>query len=331
MKRFPFGKRFAACCIASAFPALATVAAATAGTDQGGPQLRVQPAEQLTTATRTQILAATRAGKRIVAVGDFGVVLLSDDDGATFRQARSVRARSTLTSVTFVDDRTGWAVGHWGTILKTVDGGETWALERSDVASDRPLFSVYFRNAREGFAVGLWSLLLHTIDGGNTWSEIKVPPPPESKKADTNLYHIFANARGTLFIAAEQGRVLRSADGGASWHYLNTGYTGSFWTGAVTRDGTAIVAGLRGTVYRSTDDGEHWQRAATPLQGSITDIEQLENGDIVAAGLDGDEYTSHDGGVSFQGVQRADRAALTAVAAASGSKPVWFSKNGPVR
>jgi len=177
VKRYPFGKRFAACCIASAFPALATVAAATAGTDQGGPELRVQPAEQLMTATRTQILAATRAGKRIVAVGDFGVVLLSDDDGATFRQARSVRARSTLTSVTFVDDRTGWAVGHWGTILKTVDGGETWALERSDVASDRPLFSVYFRNAREGFAVGLWSLLLHTIDGGNTWTEASLAAP----------------------------------------------------------------------------------------------------------------------------------------------------------
>ncbi|CAE6754059.1 Ycf48-like protein [Paraburkholderia domus] len=332
MKTITFRNALAACAVNSAVAMLSTAGAATPdATLDRQPALHVQAAEPLAAPEHTQILSATRAGLRIVAVGDFGVIVLSDDDGTSFRQARSVGSRSTLTSVMFVDPKTGWAVGHWGAILKTVDGGENWALQRSDIKTDRPLFSVYIKNSSEGFAVGLWSLLLHTSDGGHTWTQVKLPPPPGSTKADTNLYRIFATASGTLFIAAEQGRVLRSTDGGMSWTYLDTGYTGSFWSGVATRDGAVIVAGLRGTIYRSTDDGDHWQRAKTPLEGSITDIAQLANGDVVAAGLDGDEYTSHDGGTTFEGRQRFDRAALTALAVSGNAKPIWFSKDGVVR
>lgn len=332
MKIITFRKALAACAVSSAVAMLGAAGAATADVTQDRqPTLHIQTAEPLGAPEHTQILSATRAGQRIIAVGDFGVIVLSDDGGTSFRQARSVDSRSTLTSVIFVDEKTGWAVGHWGAILKTVDGGENWALQRSDIKTDRPLFSVYFKNAREGFAVGLWSLLLQTSDGGHTWTQVKLPPPPGSTKADTNLYRIFATTNGILFIAAEQGRVLRSTDGGVSWTYLDTGYTGSFWSGVATHNGAVIVAGLRGTIYRSTDDGDHWQRAKTPLEGSITDITQLANGDVVAAGLDGDEYTSHDGGITFEGKQRNDRAALTALTASGNAKPVWFSKDGVVR
>ena len=75
------------------------------------PQLQVLPAEHVSAAASTQILAATRAGKRIVAVGDHGVVLLSDNDGKTYRQAKTVPVSSTLTAVAFTDASTGWAAG----------------------------------------------------------------------------------------------------------------------------------------------------------------------------------------------------------------------------
>ena len=130
------------------------------------PALTLQPAEIAPNATGAMMLSATRAGSRIVAVGDHGIVLLSDHDGVNFRQAKSVPVRSVLTGVSFVDDRAGWAVGHWGVVLKTGDGGETWEVQRSDTAVDRPLFSVYFRDKDHGWAVGLWSLVITTSDGG---------------------------------------------------------------------------------------------------------------------------------------------------------------------
>ncbi|MCC6377319.1 MAG: hypothetical protein IT519_00760, partial [Burkholderiales bacterium] len=77
-------------------------------------------------ADKAPLLAITRAGSRLVAVGDWGVVVLSDDQGKTWRQAKSVATRFMLTSVAFVDDRHGFAVGHGGTVLATSDGGENW-------------------------------------------------------------------------------------------------------------------------------------------------------------------------------------------------------------
>ena len=291
--------------------------------------LKHLPAEITTAATRAMMLSSARAGKRIVAVGDHGIVLLSDTDGADFRQAKSVPVRSTLTAVCFVDEKTGWAVGQWGVVLRTNDAGETWTVQRSDTATDRPLFSVHFKDKERGWAVGLWSLVLETKDGGKTWITVQLPPPPGGKKADRNLQKIFANRMGTLFVAAEQGTVLWSYDG-ERWAYINTGYKGTFWTGISLNNGTLLVGGLRGTIYRSNDDGRSWKESKTDLKSSITDFAEA-GGKVYAAALDGVLLESDNGGVSFQGTQRPERTPFTALCVNSVGKLVKFSKQGVVK
>jgi len=308
--------------------ALGSVAQAADQAPAVKPQLQILPAEHFSAAATAQILAATRAGKRIVAVGDHGVVLLSDDDGKTYRQAKAVPVSSTLTAVAFADANTGWAVGHWGVVLKTTDAGESWMMQRNDSKVDQPLFSLYFKNAQEGWAVGLWSLMLHTTDGGATWSTVSLPTPPGAKKADRNLYAIFADAKGSLFVACEQGRVIRSTDGGGTWTYAETGYAGSFWTGVSMQDGAILVGGLRGTIYRSADGGESWQASKTAFKSSITDIVQQPDKSAIAVGLDGVILRSTDDGITFSGSQRTDRVALTAVVATPAGEAL-FSTNGP--
>ena len=289
--------------------------------------LAMHPAVATTAAAKAMMLGSARAGKRIVAVGDHGIVLLSDDDGKSFRQAKSVPVRSTLTEVFFADEKSGWAVGHWGVILATADGGESWQLQRSDSAVDQPLLSVYFRDKNRGWAVGLWSLLLDTRDGGKTWNTSKLPPPPGGGKTDRNLLHIFSGKSGTIFIAAEQGTVIRSADDGASWNYSATAYKGSFWTGIALRQGTLLVGGLRGKIYRSTDDGKSWHEVDSGTKSSLTAF--CESGaKVYAAGLDGVYLESANDGASFVVKQREDKAPFTSLAAASSGKLVVFSKNG---
>src|SRR5262245_13814891 len=78
------------------------------------PGLSERPAVLLAGASQAMVLGTARAGERIVGVGDHGVVLLSDDGGGTFHQAKAVPTRATLTAVHFVSDREGWAVGHRG-------------------------------------------------------------------------------------------------------------------------------------------------------------------------------------------------------------------------
>ncbi|MGB8416815.1 WD40/YVTN/BNR-like repeat-containing protein [Paraburkholderia sp.] len=295
------------------------------------PELSVQQAEQTTSALSTAMLGAATAGTRIVSVGDHGAVLLSDDDGAHFRQAKRVPTSSSLTSVTFVNEKTGWAVGQWGVILRTDDGGDTWKLQRVDLANDRPLFSVYFKAASEGWAVGLWSLMLHTTNGGASWEAITLLPPPGSQKADINLNCVFADEKGELFVSAERGLVLKSEDDGKSWSYSNTGYAGSFWTGAALKDGTILVAGLRGSIYRSSDDGVTWHNVSSGLRSSVTGMFQRASGTVVGIALEGVSLVSNDNGKTFEGVQRSDRIPLTAVTESNDQKLLLFSDSGPVK
>jgi photosystem II stability/assembly factor-like uncharacterized protein len=300
---------------------------AIAGGEAARVELKPVPAAQSPIANQAMMLGMTWAGSRVVAVGDHGIVLLSDDNGASFRQAKSVPVSSMLTAVTFVDARHGWAVGHWGAILVTDDGGETWRIQRLATSEDRPLFSVYFFDEKKGVAVGLWSLVLTTVDGGQTWSTRELPPPPGASKADLNLLGLFSDTRRTLYVAAEHGFVLRSEDLGATWTYLNTGYKGSFWSGIALSDEVLIVGGQRGTAYRSADAGKTWTRIETGSKNSITGF--ARRGDaVLAVGLDGLLALSRDGGKSFVAASRPDRLSLTAVLSVAAGGWITASQRG---
>jgi photosystem II stability/assembly factor-like uncharacterized protein len=278
----------------------------------------------------TEYLAATRAGQRIVAVGEHGTIALSDDSGKTWRQALSVPTSAALTDVHFVDASNGWAVGHWGTILRTVDGGVRWTLQRSDTKVDQPLFSVHFLNPKEGFAVGLWSLILATHDGGASWSPLALPKPEGAGRGDRNLYKLFATPDATLFITAERGLVYRSEDRGASWEALASGYAGSLWTGVALDNGAILAAGLRGSLYRSADKGHSWSRIDTHTTSSITSLVQLASHEVVGTALDGVVIRSQDGGQSFRVRQDGARSAYTAVVGLDSGRTLVFSAHGPL-
>src|ERR1039458_2282077 len=74
------------------------------------------------------LLDAVKTGGRIIAVGERGVIVLSDDDGHTWRQA-NVPTSVTLTRVKFATPKAGWVVGHSGVALHTEDGGESWTRQ----------------------------------------------------------------------------------------------------------------------------------------------------------------------------------------------------------
>jgi photosystem II stability/assembly factor-like uncharacterized protein len=289
----------------------------------------LQPAPRDPFVAHAMMLDATHAGKRIVAVGEQGYVMLSDDSGRTQRQARAVPANLTLTAVSFADERNGWAVGHGGVIVHTADAGETWTLQRSDTAVDQPLLTVYFRDAQHGWAAGLWSLLLATSDGGKTWQQVTLPVPEGAKRADLNLLKLFPGTDGTLYIAAERGTVLRSRDGGATWQYLPTGSKTSLWTGTALPDGTLLVGGLGGRILRSTDEGATWSVLSAGSTGSITQL-RADRRDVWAASLDGRLLRSSDAGRTWEAMGAAGDP-LTAIVATGDEGWLRFTRRGMVR
>jgi len=301
-----------------------TAVPTTALPAEPAPRVLAEAALQTPKAQGAAMLAVTRAGSRLVAVGERGTVLLSDDDGARWRQAAAVPVQVSLTALRFVDARTGWAVGHLGVILNTVDGGEHWtrqldgvsaaqrivaaaaqstderekrnAARYADEGPDKPFFDVDFADAQRGVAVGAYGLAFATTDGGTTWTPLvgRLPNPKS--------LHLYAArwVAGSLVFAGEQGLLIKSTDAGASFTALASPYKGSWFGLVAARSGTIVAYGLRGRVFRSADGGASWQAIDSAVPVAISAGIELAPGTLALLGQTGDVLVSRDDGIAFQ-------------------------------
>ncbi len=302
-----------------------------------------QPALHSAKAQRSVLLAVTRAGERLVAVGERGIILLSDDSGASWHQA-SVPASVSITSVQFVDAEYGWAVGHLGVVLHSTDGGETWSKQLDGVQAaqlalasaqqgddaqllraaewlvadgpDKPFLDLYFRDRQHGYVIGAYGLILRTTDGGASWQSWmgQVENP-----RGMHLYAIRAQG-GQLFIVGERGVLLRSSDDGQTFQALESPYEGSFFGLLASRDGGLLAYGLRGNAWWSSDRGDSWQALDTGVESALSAGLELDDGRLLLASQSGELLLSEDGGRHFEHRRTRDGATVAAVEqAADGS------------
>jgi len=322
------------------------------------PDLLDLPALESVRAQHSLQLAVARAGNRLVAVGERGAVLLSDDAGHSWRQAKSVPVSVALTDVHFASASHGWAVGHSGVVLHSVDGGETWqrqldgnqaavvvrddAKRRAEAGEegaaaalrsaeylvtdgpDKPFLGVRFVDELHGYVVGAYGLALHTADGGKSWrSLVGQVPNPRGK----HLYQVQIDG-STLLISGEQGALFRSSDAGASFAEIRTPYSGTFF-GALELDGDGLLAfGLRGNAWRSEDGGASWQQVKLGQQVTVSAGRRLQDGSVLLADESGRLLRSTDGARSFVALAVQPGTGLTGIAEAADGALILSSARG---
>ena len=271
----------------------------------------LRPALPLAGPGAIQLLDIAAAGERLVAVGERGGIIYSDDEGDSWIQAR-VPVSESLTAVSFPNAEHGWAVGHGGVILHSGDGGETWQLQfdgndanrqKLDYVTDRmmalearmqdedsvedddlayeleeaqfavedaelavetgpadPFLDVWFADDKRGFAVGAYGMLYRTDNGGLQW---RLSVAGIENVEGYHYYSLDAAPEGTLYLSGEAGLLYRSDDGGVNWQRLDAQYDGSLFGIIALGDQRAICFGLRGNIFTTEDRGETW-RDATP-------------------------------------------------------------------
>ena len=280
-----------------------------------------QPAEIEPLAATSLLLDLGLAGKRMVAVGERGHVLLSDDQGATWRQAKTVPTRAMLTAGFFVDADSGWAVGHDETIINTADGGETWTRSHFAPEAQQPLLDLWVATRGRGIAGGASGAYYPTNDGGRTWRGAKFAPAraaTAAPPADGELppdYHLnrIIGVGNRLYIAAEGGQLYRSDDRGANWRALPSPYQGSFF-GLVPIRGEGLLAfGLRGNLFKSADAGDTWTKLESHTTAMLTDGVAINDLRVIIGGLAGVLLVSGDAGETFRLTQQDDRKGVAAV------------------
>jgi len=248
-----------------------------------------------TTMQRLLLVDAERFGSRIVAVGDRGYIVYSDDQGKTWKRAKAPVV-PLLTALDFLDDQLGIAVGHDSVILATSDRGETWTQVFSAPAEQRPLLDVIFLTKDLAIAVGAYGAYYDSQDGGKTWNARKV------LQDDKHLNAILELGDNHLLLVGEAGTMLTSEDLGKTWKQATAPYKGSFFGGLVANDGSVLVYGLRGHIFRSADKGKTWKAVENKSTAALIGGDKLPDGTLVIAGNAGTMLVSRDNGLSFQPV-----------------------------
>ncbi|MGJ7512873.1 WD40/YVTN/BNR-like repeat-containing protein [Pseudomonas baetica] len=321
--------------------------------------LPMQPSIISSMAAQSVMLSVARAGHRLVAVGERGFIIVSDDNGASWSQVGSP-VSVTLVKVRFIDDVEGWAVGHAGVVLHTRDGGLSWnkqldgvqaaeielqeakqATEGSDDGEkaqerltqaqqlvddgpDKPLLDVLFLDAKNGLVVGAYGLAFVTHDGGFSWQSIR------SRIDNPNGLHLYSIERvgGDLFIAGEQGTLLRSSDEGKTFEPLTSPYEGTTFGLQATNSSSILAFGLRGKAFESKDRGDTWQSLDTLQPVTLTSGLRLADGSVLLTDESGRVLRFSGGNTKAVVLQIAQPSYFTGMAQAANGNLIISSARG---
>jgi photosystem II stability/assembly factor-like uncharacterized protein len=289
--------------IAALFAALASGPAVSAAA--GVPDPLARPALRAERLQSRVFLSIARAGNRIVAVGERGLIALSDDAGKTWRQS-ACPVSVTLTAVNFADALNGWAVGHAGVVLHSADGGVSWKLQldgkraaaiavAAAVATgaendaflktarqlaadgpDKPFLDVQFSDARHGIVSGAYGLLFATRDGGNSWQSLMQQLP------NPRGLHLYAvrTVGDAVWVAGEQGFLALSRDSGTRFARIDTPYRGSYFT-MLPLGRHMLIAGLKGNAFEVDADSLGFRRLEGAPPISFSSAAALRDGRLV--------------------------------------------------
>jgi len=151
--------------------------------------------------------------------------------------------------VFFINEQTGWAIGNWSIVAKTIDGGYIWEDVWKGVNLD--LHSVHFFDVNNGIAVGDEDFIFKTSDGGNEWIHTETG-------VMNNWWSVKFVNRNTGFIAGDTGKILKTNDGGNTWTELYTGTSERLRSMSFVNKNDGWAVGNNGTIIATTNGGQDW-------------------------------------------------------------------------
>ena len=187
-------------------------------------------------------------------------------------------------SVDFVGKSYGWVAGYYGTILRTIDGGEKWthiSLPNTDL-----IRRIQFLDKNYGWLVTHRGRIMSSEDGGITWKT------RYSADNQINLRNIKFLDNSIGWAVGHEGTILHTNDGGETWtnQFLNnfTGRDLPRLNGlTILSESKAMLAGEFGVIAETVDAGKTWTIISSPdIKATFTEIEQVGSS-ILAVGLNG--------------------------------------------
>ncbi|MBI4695139.1 MAG: photosystem II stability/assembly factor-like protein [Gammaproteobacteria bacterium] len=216
-----------------------------------------------------------------------------------------------------IEGATGYAVGAFGVILESKDGGTSWAATSSP--TNLALLGIAMLGDKR-IIVGQRGTVLLGKEGGG-WEAAK-------SGTESRLMGISVNSKGVALSVGEFGTIILSHDGGKSWSpieldwekFAEGGYQPHMYIARVEESGRLTVGGEFGLVLVSEDDGKTWT-SKHKSDESLFAMHVLEDGTGFGVGQKGLVIKTVDNGNTWEKVDVGGDANLLGV---------WVSKQGEV-
>ncbi len=192
---------------------------------------------------------------------------------------------SPFMDVWFQDANRGWAVGAFGTLVATEDGGQHWVSQQTklDNRDEFHLNTITGDGKGRVFIAGEGGVMFRSMDSGRSWESLK--PFYEGSWFGA----VYEAQHDTLLIFGLRGNLYRSIDFGTHWEPVLNDNNNTLAGGSSSAQGGIVLAGGDGTVLRSTDGGQTFQKSI------IKDRLSLSSG----IGRDGNAVLVGQGGVKI--------------------------------
>lgn len=185
--------------------------------------------------------------------------------------------RASLRGLSVVSDSVVWASGSRGTVIRSVDGGQTWRVDSVPGAGALDLRSIAARSAMVAHVAATTGKIWQTKDGGQTW-QVRYAPRDTATFVDALAF--WDDAHGIALGDPLDGRffLLVTDDGGNTWRELPPTERPATHPGeaAFAASGTSLLTDGPGTMWIGSggsvarlhltrDGGKHWAVYETGL------------------------------------------------------------------
>jgi photosystem II stability/assembly factor-like uncharacterized protein len=188
----------------------------------------------------------------------FSMLRFAQSGSTAMWTVQNSNTHTSLNSVSFVDQYTGWIVGDSAVALKTIDGGATWKILPMPLPKYENFYRVHFVDQNYGFAIGgTYGVckILRTVDGGASWLSITL-------SVAARPVGLFFIDRMRGWVVGDGGMVLNTIDGGLTWNKVAISSTNHLNTVVFSDAMNGWISGQYGTLLNTTDGGKTWNANA---------------------------------------------------------------------
>jgi photosystem II stability/assembly factor-like uncharacterized protein len=226
--------------------------------------------------TRSTLTTVTQRDGLLWAAGHDSVIIHSADGGRTWAlQYFDPERRQPVMDIHFTDAANGLAIGAYGLMLVTADGGVTWM---DHYVSDEEWHLNALLDLGDGrlMIAGEAGLSYRSQDGGKSWEVIEMP-------YQGSMFGI-AERGDCIMVFGLRGHAQETCDGGDSWLELDTGIEATL--NAAVGDEEMLVVGNSGTLLlRGADGGFSAQYHSSGVD--FAGVIELDSGVYLMVGEDG--------------------------------------------